>query len=333
MMGKSFKTKLISGRQVKEVFSDIGIAVELVEQAFGMYSNGTVMLPDKISQIFDEKTQDRINCMPATLIDERICGVKWVSVFPNNPKQGIRNVSGLMILSELEYGMPIAVMDGTELTNIRTAAVGACAVKYLARENSEAIGFIGAGREARTHLDLILTVRPNIKRCFVSSRSSETVMAFIQEEREKHSGLEFIACGNDFEAAVKWADIVVTATSTQADLLKARWIKSGATYIHVGGWEDEFDVPKLADKIVCDRWESVKHRGQTICRMYKAGFLKDEDIYADLAEIISGRKPARENDDEFVYFNSVGLAFVDVYFAEYIYKKLKNNEEIKEFCF
>ncbi len=331
MMGSNFRTVLISKEQVANLFRHMSVAVFLVEEAFRTFSKGNVMLPDKISQIFNQETQDRINCMPATLIDEKVCGVKWVSVFPNNPKVGINNVSGVVILSEIEHGLPIAVMDGTVLTSIRTAAVGACAVKYLSNKKSDTIGFIGAGREARTHLDMILSIKPGLKRCYVSSRSESTVSSFINEEKMKHPDLEIVGCGNNFERAVVNADIIVTATSSQADLLKAKWIKEGATYIHVGGWEDEYDVPRIADKIICDRWECVKHRGQTICRMFKEGLLQDSDIYSDLVDIITGDKPGRENEKEFIYFNSVGLAFIDVYFANWIYEQLKDTAE--SFCF
>lgn len=332
-MEKSFNTVLISQEQIVNLFQNAEIAVRLAEQAFLLFKRGNVLLPDKISQIFDKETQERINCMTATLKDENVCGVKWVSVFPENPKIGVRNVSGIIILSELNYGLPIAIMDGTALTNIRTAAVSACAVKYLAREKAETIGFIGAGREARAHLDLICSVNPNLKKCYVSSRTEKSVESLIMEERKKHPDIEFIACGDDFEKAITPADIIITATSTQSDLLKAKWIKQGATYIHIGGWEDEFAVPQLADKIVCDRWDSVKHRGQTICRMYRQGLLEDKDIYADLVDIVSGAKPGRENDDEFIYFNIVGLAFVDVFFAKYIYENLKDEKETERFCF
>lgn len=326
------KTKLISKSSVEAVLSRADV-VELVEDAFRKYALGDVILPEKISQIFDEKIQNRINCMPATLNYERVCGMKWVSVFPNNPKEGIRNVSGLMILSEIDHGLPIAVMDGTAITNIRTAAVAGTAVKYLSKTNSQVIGFIGAGREARSHLDVILKVRQQITTCYVSSRSDSTVVSFIDEEMKKHPYIEFVNCENNYEKAVRQADIIVTATSTQSDLLKAEWIKKGATYVHVGGWEDEFAVPKLADKIICDDWECVKHRGQTICRMYKKGLLHDSDIYADLKDIILRVKSGRESESEFIYFNSVGLAFLDVHFAKYVYDQLKESCEIDEFEF
>ena len=326
-------TAIISQKQVKSIFHDPSIAIQLVEQAFRFYDAGGVILPTKTSQIFDEKIQNRINCMPATLIDDKVCGVKWVSVFPENPKMGIKNVSGVIVLSEIEYGLPIAVMDGTEITNLRTAAVGGVALKYLARQNSETIGFIGAGKEARAHLDSAVYTCHNLKKCYVASRSESTVEAFIDEKKGKYPHLKFVNCGNDFEKSVRPADIIITATSTQADLLKAAWIKPGATYIHVGGWEDEYEVVDLANKIVCDDWECVKHRGQTLCRMYKTGRLKDTDIYANLKEIIAGNKPGREKDTEFIYFNSVGLAFIDIAFANHTYESLKDDPDVLQFEF
>ena len=111
----------------------------------------------------------------------------------------------------------------------------------------------------------------------------------------------------------------MTAISSQAPVLRAEDITKGSLYIHVGGWEDEYGVALKANKIVCDDWEASKHRTQTICRMYKEGILRDQDIYANLYDLISGKKSGRENDDEFIYFNSVGLSYIDLCFANYIY--------------
>lgn len=323
-MDKPLETLLISADDQRCVFSGrIGEAVRVVEKSFRSRTEGKVILPDKTSVIFDEEKQNRINCMPGALTEDGVYGVKWVAVFPDNPKYGYRNVTGTLILSELKYGHTLSVMDAGYLTEIRTAAVGAAAARHLARKNAESIGFIGAGQQARRHLDLIRTVIPGLKRCYVSSRTEATVAAFIEEEKGLHSDMEFIACGDDYESAVKDADIIVTAISGQTDLLKAHWIKKGALYIHVAGWEDEYAVAKKASKIVCDDWESVKHRTQTISRMYREGLLRDKDIYGNLEEIISGKKPGRENDEEFIYFCSVGLAFIDVAFAGYVYEKCR----------
>lgn len=314
-------TLILSEDDIKKVFKgNLPAAIDLIEKSLTAKSNGDVIMPDKISQIFDTSTQKRINCMPATLPGENVSGVKWVSVFPENSLRGVRNVSGMIILSELEHGFTKAVMDGTYITNLRTASVGAVAAKYLSSSDSSTIGFIGAGAEARMHLDMIIQVRPGLKKCCVSSRREATVEAFIKTEKEKHPELEFVNCSNDFESAVTGADIIVTATSTQAALLKAEWVKEGALYIHVGGWEDDFGVALKADKIICDEWEAVKHRSQTISLMYKNGLLSDADIYCNIADIVTGAKAGRESRKEFIYFCSVGLAYIDIMFADYSYR-------------
>ena len=98
-------------------------------------------------------------------------------------------------------------------------------------------------------------------------------------------------------------------------------MKPGAFYSHIGGWEDEYAVAQQCDKIVCDDWETVKHRTQTLSRMYKDGELADEDVYADLDAIVAGEKPGRENPDERVYFNAVGLSYVDLAIALAMYRR------------
>ena len=109
-------------------------------------------------------------------------------------------------------------------------------------------------------------------------------------------------------------------------LLKAEYINKGSLYIHVGGLEDEYTVPLKAKKIVCDEWEAIKHRSQTISRMYKEGLLFNHNIYANLDELISKNKNGRENNDEFIYFCSVGLPYIDVTVAKYVYdESIKRN--------
>ena len=259
--------------------------------------------------------------MPATLIAEKICGMKWVSVFPSNASKGVQNVTGIMLLSELETGFPIAVIDGTLSTKMRTAAVGCTAAKYLAPSKVETIGIIGAGEEARMHFTLLKHMFPSIKECRVCSLNTEIEQGFIDKFKTIVPEVKFISCNNDSHLCASGADIIVTAISGQCPVLKAADITKGGLYIHVGGWEDEYGVAQKADKIVCDEWEVVKHRSQTLCRMYNEGLLGDNDIYANLSELISGTKGGREHDDEFIYFNSVGLSYIDINFARYIYEE------------
>lgn len=320
----NIEIKIISQEDVAEIFSGNADKIfGIIEDSFKKYLKGDIIMPDKISQIIDEQTQNRINCMPATLIDEKICGMKWVSVFPSNAPKGVQNVTGIMLISELETGFPVAVIDGTLSTKMRTAAVGCTAAKYLAPSKVETLGIIGAGEEARMHFTLLKYMFPTIKECRVSSLNTDIEQGFIDKFKDIVPDVKFVTCNNDSHLCASGADIIVTAISGQSPVLKANDITKGGLYIHVGGWEDEYGVAQKADKIVCDEWASVKHRSQTLCRMYKKGLLKDEDIYANLSELIAGTKKGRESDDEFIYFNSVGLSYIDINFANYIYEKAK----------
>ncbi len=301
---------------------DIRMAMEVAERTMLAFENHRILFPEKILQIFDQSTQDRINCLPATLLDDKICGVKWVSVFPRNPSlHDVQNLSAIFILSEIEKGFPIAVIEGTLASNLRVAAMGGIAAKHLSRKDSEIIGFIGAGEQAKMHLISMKVVRPGLKQCRVAAKTSDEEQQFIKELSPLFPDMSFAAANTHGRTAMEGADILVTATSAQAPLLKASWMKAGAFYSHIGGWEDEYEVALQCDKIVCDDWATVTHRTQTLSRMYTEGLLSGADIHADLHELVSGRKPGRESDDERIYFNAVGLAYIDVAIGLSMYRR------------
>ncbi|NOQ36514.1 MAG: ornithine cyclodeaminase family protein [Methylococcaceae bacterium] len=303
---------------------DMRMAIEVAEKTMLDFEDHRILFPEKIVQIFDQASQDRINCLPATLLDDKVCGMKWVSVFPRNPKKyNVQNLSAVFVLSEIEKGFPIALMEGTLASNIRVAAVGAIAAKHLAREDSESIGFIGSGEQAKMHLLSMKTVRPSLKECRIAAKTVEEEQQFIDELSPLLTDMTFVAAKTHARAAMDGADILVTATSAQAPLLKAEWMKKGAFYSHIGGWEDEYAVAQQCDKIVCDDWETVTHRGQTLSRMYAEGLLSHDDIHADLHELVSGHKAGRESNDERIYFNAIGLAYIDVAIALAMFKRAK----------
>lgn len=295
---------------------DFRLTIEAAEAAMMAYRRGEIIYPEKIVQIFDQETQERINCLPATLKPDQICGMKWVSVFPPNVvRHGQQNLTALFVLSEIERGFPIAVLEGTLASNMRVGTMGAIAAKYLAPSRPRTIGFIGSGEQAKMHLLGMKTVHPTLMECRVSAKTTQEELLFIEQMASLLPEMHFVSAQTDGETAIRGADIIVTATSAQAPLLKAAWMKPGAFYSHIGGWEDEFAVAEQCDKIVTDDWETVKHRTQTLSRMYKAGVLGDADIYADLNELVAGEKPGRTSDDERIYFNAVGLAYVDIAIA------------------
>lgn len=301
---------------------DFQMAVATAEKALQAYHDDDVLFPDKIVQIFDEETQERINCLPATLLSEKVCGVKWVSVFPPNvPRFGLQNLSAIFVLSEIDTGFPIAVVEGTMASNMRVGAMGALAAKYFAPTEAQSIGFIGAGEQAKMHLLAMKSVRPSLTECRVSALTSEEEGTFVDDLSPLLPGMEFVRADGDAEKSMRDADILVTATSAQKPLLQADWMKPGSFYSHVGGYEDDYEVAKQCDTIVCDDWETVKHRTQTLSRMYKDGVLTDDDIHGNLGEVVAGERPGREHDDERVYFNAVGLSYVDVALALAMFRR------------
>ncbi|CAN5314670.1 alanine dehydrogenase [soil metagenome] len=301
---------------------DMKLAMKAAEGAMVAMGRGDVLFPEKIVQIFNEETQERINCLPATFLKEKICGVKWVSVFPPNPVQfGLQNLSATIILSEIERGFPIAIMEGTLCSNMRVGAMGGIAAKHLARKDSKSIGFIGSGEQAKMHLIAMKTAVPSLGECRIGAKTEMEERQFIAEMSAILPQMAFVAAGTDLQKAADGADIIVTATSAQAPLLKAAWVKPGAFYSHVGGWEDEYAVAKSCDKIVCDDWDTVKHRTQTLSRMYQDGQLADGGIHANLVDLVTGDKPGRESGSERIYFNAVGLAYTDVAIAHAMFKR------------
>lgn len=304
---------------------DLRMAIEVAEKTMIAFEEHRIMFPEKVVQIFNQASQDRINCLPATLLDEKICGMKWVSVFPRNPKlYDVQNLSAIFILSEIETGFPVSVMEGTLASNMRVAAIGAIAAKHLALKESQSIGFIGAGEQAKMHLLAMKVVRPSLKECRISAKTADEEDVFVNELSALLPDMTFIKANTVARNAIEGADIIVTATSAQAPLLKAEWMKPGAFYSHIGGWEDEYAVALQCEKIVCDDWDTVTHRTQTLSRMYKEGLLSHNDIHADLHELVSGHKPGRESDQERIYFNAVGLAYVDVALAHTMYKRAQS---------
>ncbi len=323
MNNDKLSVKLLTQRDLIEAGCfNVPETLSIVEEALRKKVEGKVIFPDKISVIFDEASQNRINCLPAAIVDEEVYGMKWVSVFPGNPHlYGLQNLSAVILLSELRHGFPKAFMEGSLCSNLRTASMSAVAARYLAREGAQSIGFIGAGESAKSHVLAMMAAIPTLRQCKVSSRTLASEHKFIETLSPLYPEVEFIACGACPEKAARDSDIIVTAISGQETILQADWIKPGALYCHTGGLEDAYDVPRKASKIVCDDWEVVKHRTQTISRMFAAGELADDDIYANLEEIATGQKPGRTSPDEFIYFNTVGLSYVDVMLANHMYKK------------
>jgi alanine dehydrogenase len=258
--------------------------------------------------------------MPAFLEEQDIAGVKIVNVHPDNPKKGLPTVMALVILNSTETGAPIAIMDGTYLTDMRTGASGGVAVKYLARKKAKSVGFVGTGSQARTQL-LAINEEIDIDEVKATSTSEKQTLIF-KEEMEKS-----IDCEISPRKSIKDVcdcDILVTTTPSRGPIVMDEWITEG-THINAIGADaagkEELDpnILKRA-KIVVDDIPQASHSGEVNVPLSK-GLISEKDIFCELGEVITGGKKARTRDSDITVFDSTGLAIQDVATADMVYRK------------
>lgn len=299
-------------------------ALAAVEEAFRQHGLKQVQMPVKIYLDFKRHSGD-LRCMPAYLEELDIAGVKIVNVHPNNPKKGLPSVMAVVLLNDPRTGAPLAAMDGTYLTDMRTGAAGGIAAKYLARRNSKVLGIVGSGRQARTQL-LATSEIFNLEQVKVASRSIKDCEKF-KREMEKFVDCEITIAGTVQEVCD--CDILATTTPVREPIVKSEWILEG-THINAigadapGKEELEPSLLKRA-KVVVDDFAQAVHSGEVNVPIAK-GLLSESEIYAELGEIIAGKKAGRESESEITIFDSTGLAIQDVATASMVYRRAKRRK-------
>ena len=248
--------------------------------------------------------------------------MKAICVFPDNPAQGKDAHQGAVILFSRETGEMLALMNASEITAIRTAAVSAVATRLLAREDARELAIIGAGVEARTHLAALACVRP-ITRARVSARNFEHTE---QLAREMQSSIPFpIEPVESNEAAVRDADVLVTATSSLEPVIRKEWVSPGAHINAIGthspGSREIDSGTMAAARIFVDRRESALNEAGDYLLAAKEGVIGPENIVAEIGELLIETKQGRASTTEITLFKSLGLAIEDVACAQYLYRK------------
>ena len=296
-----------------------------VERVLALHDEGKVNLPSKVILDLGERERGRINAMPAHIGgDIEICGMKWIAGFPPNPvKFGIPRAHALIILNDSWTGVPLAIMDGTYISAMRTGAVTGVGAKYLANPDSEVVGIIGCGVQARTQIMALKAAIPSVKRLKgydVRAEASKQLSTWASQEL----GIEAMAVGSAREA-VEGSDMIATVTVADEPIVKDAWLKKGSFFSHVGSYQEEEEAVIFnADKVVVDLWHEVLHRGTPLlAKLYHAGKIRDEKIYANIGEIIRGKKPGRTNREERIFFSPLGLGSEDVAVASFVYQEAK----------
>jgi len=261
--------------------------------------------------------------MPAYISGERAAyGLKAVCIFPGNPAKGKDAHQGSVMLFSAETGELLALMNASAITAIRTAAVSGVATHLLAREDAGDLAIIGSGVQARSHLAAMACVCP-IRRVRVTSRKREHAEKFAAE-----LGPHFafpIEPVESIEAAVRGADLIVTATTAFEPILRYGWLSPGAHLNVVGSsipTTREVDTATMAAaSLFVDRRESTLNEAGDYLFAMREGAIDPEHIRAEIGEVLIGAKPGRITSEEITLFKSLGLAVEDLAAAEYVYRQ------------
>jgi alanine dehydrogenase len=310
----------LSNNDVKKVL-DLGRAIEITEQALRDHSEGRVIwsTPEDFAIKPEQGWQSWVTgCALKTtpVAGFRIRSIKAAggSRDVSRPPRGPRRV---LILSDLEGGEILAFMDEDWCHAVRTAAAAAVAMRALARKGSTVMAMLGAGDTARAAVPVMARAF-NLKEIRVTSRTPESRQNYAKEVGAEY-GLNIIPVEST-EEALSGADVVISATTTSTPFVKESWLGPGVTVYSIGKHQEvESSVYKNADKFVVDSWVHCKNKSD-MQRMLKENYLSENDLYAELPELLAGKKPGRQSDKERIFIRAIGLVNQDIAMADHIYR-------------
>ncbi len=298
--------------------------IEAMRAAFVALHRGEVALP--LRNIWAAPgAEGVIATMPAFRGGDRpVYSLKSICVFPANPASGLDPHQGNVSLYDGRNGTLLAILDAISITAIRTAAVSALATDLMARRDSTTLAVIGAGGQARSHVEALALVRP-LTEVRISGRTPERARSLASDLDSRYDFT--VEAVEDTEAAVEGADIVVTVTNSKDPVLSRDWLSPG-THVTAAGASTadgrELDSATVADsRFAVDLRESAERECGAFLTARDEGLVDDDHIVADLAQLVSGEVPGRREAAELTVFKSVGLAIEDLFAAWAVYDRCR----------
>jgi ornithine cyclodeaminase/alanine dehydrogenase-like protein (mu-crystallin family) len=310
------KLLYLSRADVERVALDMRTIIELLDTAFKEKGQGRVEMPPKPG--IHTQPDAFIHAMPAFIPSLKSAGLKWVSGYPDNYKRGLPYITGLLILNDVETGIPYAVMDCTWITAYRTGAASALSARYLARPDSGVAGILACGVQGRTNLEALAALFP-IERVYAYDILPEVQTRFV-EEMSVELGFEIVGVSDPRQAVVD-SDLVVTSgpiLKHPTPTIEAGWMRPGA-FASAVDFDSYWQPEALAEM---DRLSTDDHAQ---FQYYKSSgyFQGTPDPYADLGELAAGIKPGRERPEERTMAINLGLALDDMAVAPEIYRRAR----------
>ncbi len=314
------KLLYLSQKDVSDTGLSMAKILDIVEKGFVEMGNGRVEMPPKPG-IHPGEGDNFIHAMPAYIPSMDSAGVKWVSGYPDNPKKGLPYINGLLIYNDTKTGIPLAVMDCSWITAMRTAAASAVSGKYLARPESSTIGILACGVQGHTNLEA-MNVLFDLKKVYAFDTVPEQAQVLAAYGRDA-LGLT-VEIVTDPRKAVTGCDIVVTSgpiLKKPHETIRSDWVDEGA-FVSCVDFDSFFSRNALnqADKWTTDNLAQYNHYKENV------GFFIDcPDVYAELGELVTGKKQGRQNDKERTFAANLGLAMEDMAVCSLIFDLAKKN--------
>jgi alanine dehydrogenase len=314
---------LLTSRDIQSLLT-LDECIAAVEHAFRLYGEGKAVPPGVLSM----HTRDGGFHVKAGLLDldRSYFAAKVNGNFPKNgPRFGLPTIQGVIVLCDSAKGTPLAVMDSGEITSLRTGAATAVAARYLARRDSRIVTICGCGSQGRVQLKALSRVC-QLRTVFAYDNSEAQALRFAQELA---SDLKIsVTAVADLAVAARQSDICVTCTPSGQPLLARDDVRPGTFVAAVGadnpGKQELHPNLMAKNKIVSDLLEQCAVMGD-LHHALDAGVLTRADVHAELGEVVAGKKPGRESEEEIIIFDSTGMALQDVAAAAFLYQKAQQN--------
>lgn len=301
-------------------------AIKAVTDAYKAFALGQVEMP-QVQHLDVAKYRGEVDIKSGAAENFGLIGTKIASGYYDNPKLGLPPGFAVIILLDLKTSMPLAIMDGSYVTAVRTGAAGAVAASVLARKDAKRVGVIGSGTQGRMQVLALNEIFPleQVKVFNINKVNSEKYVV----EMSERLGIDVQAV-DTAQIAVSNVDIVVTAVPSKKPMIMDEWIEDG---MHInafgadGPGKQELDpnIMKRAKKIVVDSLKQCRVIGETQHALAQ-GLIQESDIHAEIGEILLGKKVGRETEEEVTLFDSTGLAVQDIAAANVVYQLAKQKE-------
>jgi ornithine cyclodeaminase/alanine dehydrogenase len=308
-----FQTRLLSQKEVQQLITMKDV-IEAVEKTFRGMGEGTVVNPTKVGLDLGETAsfppyEGFMNAMPAYVGWQDTAGIKWAGGFlGERKKMGLPYITSLILLIDPKIGNFRAVMDGAHITNLRTGAQTAVALKYLYPKKNLRLGLYGAGMQGHTQT-MAISELFDIDEVRVYDINPEASKKYAEDMKETVKG-DIVIARTPEEASQ--ADVVVCVTQSKDKFVKNAWLKPGTILFPMGSYQECEDAFILeADRIIVDHMGQCLHRG-ALKELSEAGKITEKHIHATIGEVVAGKKKGRGSDSERILCIPIGTGAMDI---------------------